>query len=139
MAAMNNRGAVHSLEAFFAAIIIFTALLYSNSVSTDKDQRLGRPLDAIGMEALISLNNDGAFGRLVEGRHWDDVENMLKVAFPAGMSFNLTVFDDAGVIVNNRTITNGGLTGRTISSVEYLLVVESSSCPLYRLRLQLGV
>jgi len=135
---MNNRGAVHTLEAFFAAIIIFTALLYSNSIPVDRDQRAERPLNAIGMEALISLNDDGAFGRLVEAKQWDDIENMLRTAFPTGMSFNLTVLDEAGMIVNNRTISNGGLTGRTISSIEYLLAVESGSCPLYRLRLQLG-
>jgi hypothetical protein len=48
------------------------------------------------------------------------------------------VIDEQGTVTNTREISNGGVTGRRIESVEYLLAVESSSFPLYRLRLQLG-
>jgi hypothetical protein len=55
-----------------------------------------------------------------------------------GVSFNLTVFDEQGYAVNDRFISNGGLLGRNVESLEFLLAVESVSCPMYRLRLQLG-
>lgn len=134
----SRRGAVHSLEAFFAAVIIFTALLYSTSIPRERDRVEERPLEAIGMEALLRLDGDGTLGRLVEGQSWDPLERCLRAALPVGVSFNLTVLDEGSAPVNDRPISNGGLIGRTIASVEFLLAVESGSCPFYRLRLQLG-
>jgi hypothetical protein len=55
-----------------------------------------------------------------------------------GASFNVTVYDEQGAPVNEDVISNGGLHGRTVESVEYLLAVEEGTCPFYRVRLQLG-
>jgi len=134
----DRRGAVHSLEAFMASIIVFTALLYSTSIPRERDRTEEKPLDTIGMEALLRLDGDGTLGKLVEEQSWDAIERSLRVVLPVGASFNLTVLDDEGSPVNNRPISNGELVGRTVASVEYLIAVESGSCPLYRLRLQLG-
>lgn len=134
-----RRGAVHTLEAFLAAAIIFTTLLYSTSIPRERDHAEERPLEALGMEALLRLDGNGTLGRLVDDRSWDPLERCLRAALPVDVSFNLTVLDEGGVPVNDQLISNGGLVGRTIASVEYLLAVESDSCPLYRLRLQLGV
>lgn len=129
---------VHSLEAFLAAVIIFTTLLYSTSIPRERDQVEERPLEALGMEALLRLDGNGTLGRLVEARRWDPLELCLRTVLPSGIAFNLTVLDESGIAVNDRLISNGGLVGRTIVSVEYLVVVEEESCPLYKLRLQLG-
>lgn len=133
-----RRGAVHTLEAFLAAVIIFATLLYSTSMPRERDPAEERPLEAIGMEALLGLDGNGTLGRLVEDRSWDSLERCLRAALPVDISFNLTVLDEGGAPVNDRPISNGGLVGRTVASVEYLLAVESGGCPLYRLRLQLG-
>lgn len=45
---------------------------------------------------------------------------------------------ESGVAVNNRLISNGGLIGRSVASVEFLIAVENENCPMYKLRLQLG-
>lgn len=134
----SRRGAVHSLEAFLAAVIIFTTLLYSTSIPRERDQVEERPLEALGMEALLRLDGNGTLGRLVEARRWDPLELCLRTVLPSGIAFNLTVLDESGIAVNDRLISNGGLVGRTVVSVEYLVVVEEESCPLYKLRLQLG-
>lgn len=134
----SRRGAVHSLEAFLAAVVIFTALLYSTEIPRERDGGDGRPLEAVGMEALLRLDGNGTLGRMVEGRSWDRLERCLRAVLPIGVSFNLTVLDEEGVSVNDRPISNGGLVGRAVASVEYLLAVESGDCPLYRIRLQLG-
>ncbi|RLI10479.1 hypothetical protein DRO42_01125 [Candidatus Bathyarchaeota archaeon] len=134
----SRRGAVHTLEAFLAAVIIFTTLLYSTSIPRERDGDEERPLEALGMEVLLRLDGNGTLGRLVEERSWDRLERCLRAALPAGVSFNLTVLDEQGAPVNDRLISNGGLIGRTVASVEYLLAVEADGCPLYRLRLQLG-
>lgn len=135
----SRRGAVHTLEAFLAAVIIFTTLLLSASMPRERDRAEEMPLEAIGMEALLRLDGNGTLGRLVEAGSWGSLEMSLRAALLVDVSFNLTVLDEDGIPVNDQCISNGGLVGRTVASVEYLLAVESSRCPLYRLRLQLGV
>ncbi len=129
---------VHTLDSFFAAAIIVTALLYASQFPRDRDYLEDKNLDVMGMQALLRLDGNGTLGRLVDSGNWDGVELVLRMALPTGVSFNLTVLDELGDIVNTRVVSNGGLLGRKIESVEYLLAVESGDCPLYRLRLQLG-
>ncbi len=135
---MTRRGAVHTLDAFLAASIIAMALLYAAQTPRERDYIGEETLKAEGMQALIRLNGNGTLGQLVEARSWGELEQVLRIALPGGVSFNLTVFDDFGSPLNNVTISNGGLVGRTVESLEYLLAVESGVCPLYRIRLQLG-
>ena len=135
---MTRRGAVHTLDAFLAASIIAIALLYAAQTPRERDYIGEETLKAEGMQALIRLNGNGTIGRLVETRSWGDLEQVLRITLSGGVSFNLTVFDEFGSPLNNVTISNGGLIGRTVESLEYLLAVESGVCPLYRIRLQLG-
>jgi len=135
---MSRRGVVHTLDSFFAAVIIVTALLYASQFPRDRDYLEDKNLDVMGMQALLRLDGNGTLGRLVASGNWDGVELVLRMALPTGVSFNLTVLDEQGDTVNTRVVSNGGLLGRKIESVEYLLAVESGDCSLYRLRLQLG-
>lgn len=135
---MNRRGVVHTIDALLAAAIMTTALLYASQIPRERDITMDLPLDAVGMQALVALENNGTLGRLVNSQSWDDLERVLRVALPLGASFNVTVYDEQGVPVNGYVISNGGLHGRTVESVEYLLAVEEGACPLYRVRLQLG-
>jgi len=135
---MTRRGIVHTLDAFFAAVIIATALLYASQVPTDRDLQDTTPLAAWGMQALLNLDGDGTLGRLVHAESWDELESVLRLSLPSTVSFNLTVFDEGGSIVNEDSISNGGLIGRKVDSVDYMVAVDVEGCPLYRLRLQLG-
>ncbi len=90
------------------------------------------------MQTLVRLDGNGTLGRLVDGRSWDELERALRTALPLGVSFNLTVFNEQGSFVNDRPISNGGLLGRNIESIEYMTAAVSGTCPLYKLRLQLG-
>jgi hypothetical protein len=74
----------------------------------------------------------------VDSESWRDLEELLRVALPSGVSFNVTVYDEQGAVVNDCHISNGGLLGRTVVSIDYLVAVLSDECPMYRLRLQLG-
>ena len=135
---MNRRGVVHTLDTILAAAIISTVLFYASQVPLELDTSSERPLDVWGMQALVGIDRNGTLGRLVDSESWQDLEELLRVALPSGVSFNVTVYDEQGVIVNDCHISNGGLLGRTVESVEYLVVVLSDECPMYRLRLQLG-
>lgn len=135
---MTRRGVIHTLDVFLAAVIIVTTLLFASQMPRERDYLEETGLDSLGMQALLGLDSNGTLGRLVDSGDWDGLERTLRIVLPTRVSFNLTVIDEQGSVVNTREISNGGVSGRKIESVEYLLVVESSTCPLYRLRLQLG-
>ena len=135
---MTRRGVVHTLDTILAAAIISTVLFYASQVPLELDTSSERPLDVWGMQALVGIDRNGTLGRLVDSESWQDLEELLRVALPSGVSFNVTVYDEQGAIVNDCHISNGGLLGRTVESVDYLVVVPSEECPMYRLRLQLG-
>ncbi|MFB0558792.1 MAG: hypothetical protein ACETVY_06725 [Candidatus Bathyarchaeia archaeon] len=135
---MTRRGAVHTLDAFLAAVIIATALLYASQIPRERDYLEQEPLGALGIQVLVRMDGNGTLGRLVDEQGWDELERVLRTALPTGVSFNLTVFDEQGTVLNDHLITNGGLLGRRIESVEYMTAATSGACPLYRLRLQLG-
>jgi hypothetical protein len=136
---MTRRGVVHTIDALFAAAILTTALLYASQIPRDRDYTHTKPLAVLGMQTLLKIDCNGTLGRLVHAQSWDKLENVMRVMLPTGVSFNVTIFDDQGNFVNEEVISNGGLHGRTIESVEYSLVVEKGSCPLYRIRIQVGV
>ncbi|MBC8225115.1 hypothetical protein H8E65_11030 [Candidatus Bathyarchaeota archaeon] len=135
---MTRRGVVHTLDVFLAAVIIVTTLLFASQMPRERDYLEETGLDSLGMQALLMLESNGILGRLVDSGDWDGLELALRVVLPTRVSFNMTVIDEQGTVVNTREISNGGVSGRRIESVEYLLAVESSTCPIYRLRLQLG-
>ena len=135
---MTRRGVVHTLDTILAAAIISTVLFYASQVPLELDTSSEKPLDVWGMQALVGIDRNGTLGRLVDSESWQDLEELFRVALPSGVSFNVTVYDEQGAVVNDCYISNGGLLGRTIQSVDYLVVVVSDECPMYRLRLQLG-
>ncbi len=136
---MTRRGVIHTIDALLAAAILTTALLYASQIPGDRDYTHDEALSVLGMQTLVKMDGNGTLGRLVNTRSWDDLENVMRVMLPTGVSFNVTIFDDQGNLVNDKVISNGGLRGRTVESVEYGLVVEEGSCPMYRIRLQVGV
>jgi hypothetical protein len=135
---MTRRGVVHTLDVFLAAVIIVTTLLFASQMPRERDYLEETGLDSVGMQALVGLDSNGTLGRLVDSGDWDGLERTLRMVLPTRVSFNLIVIDEQGSVVNMRKISNGGVSGRRIESVEYLLTIESSTCPMYRLRLQLG-
>jgi len=135
---MTRRGVVHTLDVFLAAVIIVTTLLFASQMPRERDYLEDTGIDSLGMQTLLVLDSNGTLGRLVDSGDWDGLEMALRAVLPTRVSFNLTVIDEQGTVVNTREISNGGVSGRRVESVEYLLAVESSTCPIYRLRLQLG-
>ena len=135
---MTRRGVVHTLDVFLAAVIIVTTLLFASQMPRERDYLEETSIDSLGMQVLLGLDSNGTLGSLVDRGDWDGLERALRVVLPTRVSFNLTVINEQGSVVNTREISNGGVSGRRVESVEYLLAVESSICPIYRLRLQLG-
>jgi hypothetical protein len=135
---MIRRGVVHTLDVFLAAVIIVTTLLFASQIPRERDYLEESGLDSVGMQVLIGLDSNRTLGMLVDSGDWDGLERILRIVLPTRVSFNLTVMDDGGTVINTREISNGGVYGRKVECVEYLLAVETSRCPIYKLRLQLG-
>ena len=134
----DRRGAVHTLEALFATAILLSTLLYSNFASND--QRVWRSFDLeyLGLQILISLDGNGALGSFINKKDWGSLEECLRSMLPPWVSFDLTIYKESKEIMNDHPISNGGLIGLKVVSVDYLCAVRSGLCELYRVRLCLG-
>jgi len=133
----NKKGQVRMLEAFLAVLVIFSASLVSFKFSPPTSFDNEKMLSTLGMQALIELDGNGTLGRLIDERNWAAVREDLKMLLPVGVSYNLTVYDDALSQINNSTIGNG-LKGQKVVSVEYPCASQSLECDFYLVRLQLA-
>ena len=124
------------LEAFLAVLVIFSASILSIKFSPATNFESEKLLSASGMQALIELDNNGYLGKLIDERNWTAITENLEVLLPAGVSYNVTVYDDAMHQLNDSVIGNG-LKGQKVVSVEYPCASQSSECRLYLVRLQL--
>jgi len=94
-------------------------------------------LSTSGMQALVELDSDGTLGKLIDERNWIAITDNLEILLPVGVSYNVTVYDDAMNQINDSTIGNG-LKGQKVVSIEYPCASQSSECHFYLVRLQLA-
>ena len=125
------------LEAFLAVLVIFSASILSIKFSPATDFESEKLLSTSGMQALIELDNNGYLGKLIDERNWTAIRENLEVLLPAGVSYNVTVYDDSMHQINDFAIGNG-LKGQKVVSVEYPCASQSSECRVYLVRLQLA-
>jgi len=133
----NKKGQIRMLEAFLAVLVIFSTSIISITFSPSRNFNDEKLLSTSGMQALIELDSDGTLGRLVDERNWTALSESLKILLPVGVSYNLTVYDDAMYQINNSTVGNG-LRGQKVVSIEYPCASQSTECYFYLVRLQLA-
>ena len=125
------------LEAFLAVLVIFSTSVISITFSPPTNFNNEKSLSTSGMQALIELDSDGTLGKLIDEGNWTAIRENLEILLPAGVSYNLTVYDDAMHQINDFAIGNG-LKGQNVVSVEYPCASQSSECRFYLVRLQLA-
>ena len=133
----NKKAQIRMLEAFLAVLVIFSASIISIKFSPPTNFDNEKMLSTLGMQALIELDINGTLGKLIDERNWTAVTEDLEILLPVGVSFNVTVYDDAMHQINDFTIGNG-LKGQKVVSVEYPCASQSSECRFYLVRLQLA-
>ena len=133
----NKKGQIRILEAFLAVLVIFSASILSIKFSPATNFESEKSLSTSGMQALIELDNNGYLGELIDESNWTAIMDNLEVLLPAGVSYNVTVYDDAMNQINDSAIGNG-LKGQKVVSVEYPCASQSSECLFYLVRLQLA-
>jgi hypothetical protein len=90
------------------------------------------------MQTLIKLDTDGTLGNLILQRDWTSLKTALNTHLPVGVSFNLTVFDEAGNAVNSEVVQNSNLQGQEVVSVNYVCATRSQAVEFFTIRLLLA-
>lgn len=134
-----NMGQVKIIEAFLALLIIFSSLAASSSLTATQRTAKRNDLSSTGLQVLIQLDSDGALGKLIGERNWSELRGAVGLVLPAGVSFNLTVFNEQAEQVNDVVVSNGDFTSQEVAFVEYVCVGRSSTFRSYLIRLYLAV
>lgn len=125
------------LETFLAVLVIFSTSIISIKLSPTTNFESEKLLSTLGMQALIELDNNGNLGKLIDERNWTTVKESLQILLPVGVSYNITIYDDAMHRINDFIIGNG-LKGQKVVSVEYACASQSPECSFYLVQLQLA-
>ncbi len=135
---IDDRGQIRVLESLFAVAVVFSALLLVRPIYVSfSNQDSQNTLYSIGMNVLIQLSQDGELGKLIRQRNWTEISSRLSIMLPLGVSYNFSVYNENLEIINGSAISNGDLNGRSVISIQYLLV-ERTQFAFYVVRLQLA-
>jgi hypothetical protein len=134
----DKKGQVRVIEAFFASMLLFSALSLippQQIVARNPNE----PLSATALNILTSLDADGHLTYLIENRDWTNFRRSIQSLLPVTVWFNLTVFNENMVPVNDVSICSGSAVGQKISSVDYVCASTNSDYSIHIIRLQLAM
>lgn len=134
-----NRGQIRIIEAFLAALIIFLSFAVSSNLSVRQNVNKSEDLASIGLQALVKLDSDGSLGKYIDCGNWTALRDALNIVLPAGICFNLTVYNDQMHQVNTAVISNGGFGSQQIAFVQYICASQSMVFRCYIIHLHLAV
>ena len=134
----DRKGQIRIIESFLAIAVIFSAVLVSVTFPSSPDFSKQKSLSSMGTQALIKLDTNGTLGNLILQSNWTNIRTALDILLPIGVSFNLTVYDEAGNAVNSEVVQNSNLLGRDAVSVQYVCATRSQAVEFFVIRLQLA-
>lgn len=134
----DQKGQIRIIESFLAIAVVFSAVLVSATFPSSPDFSKQKSLSSMGSQALIKLDTNGTLGSLILQGNWADIRIALNTVLPSGISFNLTVYDEAGNPVNSEAVQNSNLLGRDAVSVQHLCATRSQAVEFFVVRLQLA-
>jgi hypothetical protein len=134
-----NRGQIRIIEAFLAVLVIFSSFAVSSTFTPMQSANRREDLASVGFQALMRLDSDGNLGKHIANGNWTALRDALNTVLPAGICFNLTVYNDQMQQVNNATISNGGFSSQQIAFVEYLCTTQEPNFQCYIIHLNLAV
>jgi len=134
----DQKGQIRIIESFLAIAVVFSAVLVSATFPSAPDLSKQESLTSIGTQALIKLDTNGTLGNMILGQLWSDLKTALDILLPVGVSFNLTIYDEVGHVVNSEVIQNSNLLGQEAVSVQYLCSTRSQTVHFFVVRLQMA-
>ncbi|MEM3699470.1 MAG: hypothetical protein QXL57_01175 [Candidatus Bathyarchaeia archaeon] len=135
----HNKGQIRIVEAFLSALIIFSAFAISANLTITQNGVKNDELVAVGLQALMMLDADGSLGKYIDEGNWTGLREALSLLLPAGVCFNLTVYDDQMHQLNTDMISNGGFGSQQIAFVEYVCASQGAVFRCYIIHLLLAV
>ena len=131
-----NRGQIRIIEAFFASVLMFSAIALIPSqtiVGTSNDQFLY----SIARNVLPTLDNDASLSKLIMTQDWTTLTTQISLALPSSVWFNLTIFDENMNPITQPLISRGTPNGRIVST-DYVCASQEGDFSIYIIRLQLS-
>ena len=115
----DNKGQMRTIEVFLSIVLFFSALTVTALITPHSPLDIDTTLESVGMEALVSMDNTGKLGNLLDGKNWSSVSDSLKILLPISITYNLTVFNSQMQRVNEVQISNGMILNQDVASVQY--------------------
>lgn len=134
-----SSGQIRIIEAFLAIFIIFSAVAVSANITAKSPNSANNSLASLGMQALLQLDSDGSLAAYITAGNWSGLRETLNLLLPAGVSFNLTVYDSQVGQVNTETVSNGGFSSQEITLVKYVCTSQAPEFRYYMVYLYLAV
>jgi hypothetical protein len=134
-----NRGQIRIIETFLAVLVIFSSFAISANLAPTQNTIKHNDLASIGLQTLMELDSNGSLGKYIDDGNWSSLRDALNLALPAGVCFNLTVYDDQMQQVNTAVISNGGFSSQQIDFVEYVCASQGAVFRCYVIHLHLAV
>jgi len=134
-----NVGQIRIIEAFLSALVIFSSLTISSNLPLRQETLAYERFASAGLQALAKIDTDGSLGRYIEAEDWSSLGNTLNLILPAGISFNLTIYNAQMQQVNTQTISNGSSSSQDTIFIRYVCASQSSLFRCYIVHLHLSV
>ena len=133
----NNKGQIRIIEAFFASILILSSLALippGTNVQESNDQELYLK----GRQVLITLDAQGYLSKLIENKSWSTIRECIESSLSSMIWFNLTVFDESMICLNDVQIGSGSPVNERMVSAQYICASSSRNYAVYIIHLQLS-
>jgi len=134
-----NKGQIRTIEAFFAVLIIFSSFAISANLTITQTITRHEDLASMGLQALVKLDSDGNLGKFIEDGNWTAIRDALNIILPAGVCFNLTIYNEQMQQINTEVISNGGFSSQQIAFTEYICASQGTVFCCYIIHLHLAV
>ena len=95
-------------------------------------------LSSTAHNILMSLDSDGYLASLIGNESWINLKSCIQSSLSPMMWFNLTVFDENMIPINDIPITSGNAVNDRIAAVDYVCASTSGNYAVYIIRLQLS-
>jgi hypothetical protein len=133
----DNRGQIRVIEAFFAAVLLLSALAMIPS-ETHVGGSNDEILHSAAQRTLITLDSDGTLSRLIENGRWTTLRQCVQSLLSPAIWFNLTIFDENMNPINEVQISNGSQINKDTVAADYVCASSGSNYRIYVIRLQLS-
>jgi hypothetical protein len=134
----DQRGQIRIIEVFFAIAIVSSALLSMRQIQHVSSRPVhDDDLYVRGINVLLALQRDGGLSEIVRQRNWATLTTQLTLLLPLAISYQVSVYDDHGSVVNKIPLSRGSIQANNVVAIRYLLT-EPETAQFYTIQLTLA-